>query len=70
MNNKVEKYLIYLLFVCVGSCLVALMLSASIGSDFYLLFISLVLGATISPFICVGLINLIEKIKIIKKEKQ
>lgn len=42
MNNKrkvreflsyMEKYLSYVLFICIGSCFVALMLSASIDSD-------------------------------------
>lgn len=67
-NNKVEKYLYYVLFICIGSCLAALLLSASIGSDFYSLFIILVLATTISPLICIGLVKLIEKT--IKKEKQ
>ncbi len=66
-----EKYLSYVLFICIGSCFIALMLSASIGSNFYSLFIILALGTTISPLICIGLVKLIEKlIKIIKKEKQ
>ncbi|EAH6045314.1 hypothetical protein OLQ20_00135 [Campylobacter jejuni] len=48
MNNKrkvreflsyTEKYLSYVLFICIGSCFVALILSASIDSDFYSLFI-------------------------------
>ncbi len=70
-NNKVEKYLYYVLFICIGSCLAALLLSASIGSDFYSLFIILVLATTISPLICIGLFKLIEKtIKKRKKEKQ
>ncbi|EOI1751352.1 TPA: hypothetical protein ACRTG5_001747 [Campylobacter jejuni] len=66
-----EKYLSFVLFICIGSCFVALMLSAVIDSDFYSLFIILALGTTISPLICIGLVKLIEKlIKIIKKEKQ
>ncbi|ALW49313.1 hypothetical protein RC01_04760 [Campylobacter jejuni] len=64
-----EKYLSYVLFSCIGSWLVALILSASIDSDFYSLFIILVLATTISPLICIGLVKLIEKlIKIINKE--
>lgn len=48
MNNKrkvreflsyTEKYLSYVLFICIGSCFVALILSESIDSDFYSLFI-------------------------------
>ncbi|EHC3446422.1 hypothetical protein ACNGHJ_08480 [Campylobacter coli] len=48
MNNKrkvreflsyTEKYLSYVLFFCIGSCFVALILSESIDSDFYSLFI-------------------------------
>ncbi|EAJ7111790.1 hypothetical protein YZ61_05790 [Campylobacter upsaliensis] len=76
MNNKrkvreyMEKYMSYVLFICIGSCFVALMLSASIDSDFYSLFIILALGTTISPLICIGLVKLIEKlIKIINKDK-
>lgn len=71
MNNKrkvreflsyMEKYLSYVLFICIGSCFVALILSASIDSDFYSLFIILVLTTTVSPLICIGLVKLIEKI--------
>ncbi|EOH3326493.1 hypothetical protein ACLWG0_001526, partial [Campylobacter jejuni] len=66
-----EKYMSFVLFVCIGSCFVALMLSAVIDSDFYSLFIILFLTTTISPLICIGLVTLIEKlIKIINKEKQ
>lgn len=74
MNNKrkvreyMEKYLSYVLFICISSCFVALMLSAVIDSDFYSLFIILFLTTTVSPLICIGLVTLIEKlIKIIKK---
>ncbi|EAJ5494967.1 hypothetical protein NQ813_001681 [Campylobacter jejuni] len=77
MNNKrkfgeyAEKYMSFVLFVCIGSFFVASMLSAVIDSDFYSLFIILFLATTISPLICIGLFTLIEKlIKIIKKEKQ
>ncbi|ECV9623867.1 hypothetical protein G5X73_001752 [Campylobacter jejuni] len=34
-----QKNLSYVLFICIGSCFVALILSASIDSDFYSLFI-------------------------------
>lgn len=65
-----EKYLSCVLFICIGSCFIALILSASIDSDFYSLFIILVLTTTVSPIICIGLVKLIEKlIKIINKEK-
>ncbi|ECH3398250.1 hypothetical protein GNO33_08790 [Campylobacter jejuni] len=66
-----EKYMSFVLFVCIGSFFVASMLSAVIDSDFYSLFIILFLATTISPLICIGLVTLIEKlIKIINKEKQ